>query len=403
MVFTSGHASSAKITRHFSVGVGFVIPSIAEWSSPTLGPAMSPDAGQCGVCKKRYKNFPKHWREACGATVEQKTCSACDQIFTSTAQRRRHEDTKTHKLRCQLLEAVSATEGVAVPAPIAAPAPVAKAIAAPGPVAIAAPAPVAKAIAAPAPVVKAIAAPTQAPDARDTALLFGGVGDQSILAAGFPNFATLSTGAQADAFEAWLSGSDPAAACTSYCGNMKKRGARGYRGYVFRMATTHLDTLKLSPTGGLVERLEVLRRLSDGPLLFPDMTHLAHPLRLSLLLHGTEFFTASSTLTSRCMALLKFFEFLSFLYAPAGGSTFARDIDQASKVLMQCKRAGSQWQKQRKIATEVVAATSPPLIRNMPKFATSLFAGMTGVLDSCISQAGRPGVNSVLGTVFNKG
>lgn len=406
---------------------------------------------RCQVCQKWYQHIEKHMREACGATIEQKSCTVCTKTFSSTAQLRKHLGTKTHEHRTRrdglFREPASnaAADGSSNGSPAqasnhlhrvgsAAPAQANSNLSA-EPVLSGEPVPTPI----PAACLPQLRGAPQSPvvhpniqvtlqralhqqqqpvvrgdgDDNSDPTVYAGPGKQSIFSNQLLDFTGMTATEQERAFELFLSGG-MAQEAASYMGNQRPQGAHSYALAVRACLAIELSSLEDSAPAATVARLQSQPHYyvptttkGDGvggapPMhrLFPDFTYLVHPVRLSLLFHHTRFLEPSCSLSLRCQSIIKAIGFLRHLYAPAPGSVFHAQTRDALDKLSRARATGGRFQRNRLLATEIVKANRPPLIGDIAKFATELIASMTESLDECVRASKR--ANNVTGLVFNR-
>jgi hypothetical protein len=237
-------------------------------------------------------------------------------------------------------------------------------------------------------------------------LTYNGPGNQNaILAARFPNFTHMTVSEQETAFERFLSGgltdSDSAA---TYMGNQQPQGAHAYALSVRGCLAIELGSLASSAAATVIGQLRLQRhygRKEDRMrFLFPDMTYLVHPERLSLLFNHSDYMKPSCSLVVRCQALIKAVGFLRHLFSPAQASTLDVQIQNAEVMLTRARSTGGRFQRNRLLANDIAKAHRPPLIGDLPRFAADLVANMTRMLAECVKTSKQAG--NVSSLVFNR-
>jgi hypothetical protein len=99
--------------------------------------------------------------------------------------------------------------------------------------------------------------------------------------------------------------------------------------------------------------------------------------------------------------MIKFIQFLRFLYAPPTGSTVDTQLTQAHNILSSAKIAGGRFAKGRKLASEVVSAGRAPLLGDLSVFMAALLDKLTSTLDESLQRCEELG--EVRGPPFNSG
>jgi hypothetical protein len=99
--------------------------------------------------------------------------------------------------------------------------------------------------------------------------------------------------------------------------------------------------------------------------------------------------------------VIKFVQFLRFLYAPPTGSTFDTQLTQTHDILSSAKVTGGRFSKCRKLASEVVSAGRAPLIGDLPVFMNALFSRLQSTLEESLQRSEELG--EVRGPPFNSG